>query len=131
MGIFKRLFGICQTQLPQAEDCWKYDGNVLKVDLTKVPELSNPGSAVRIEDKSLPERILVVHGDDNKWYAFKNKCTHGGRRLDPLKGEGQLECCSVGKSQFSYDGKLLGGSARKDIETYDTEIENDELTLKF
>jgi len=131
MSFIKRLLGICQTEIPQNVHCWNYDGKELTVDLSMAPEVSQAGSAMRIEGKTLPNRVLVVHGDDNEWYVFKNKCTHGGRRLDPLKGESKLQCCSIGKSEFDYQGNILGGSAKKNIVGYPVELNDKTLTVKL
>ena len=59
MGFFKRLFGICSTQLPENSECWSVDGQTLELDLDKAPELAAPGGAVRLEDKrkNLPGRV--------------------------------------------------------------------------
>ena len=113
MGLFRKLFGICDTPLPQDQACWKLDGGKVKIDLSKAPELSSQGGAVRLEDGGLPNRLLIFKGDDQKFYAFVNKCTHGGRRLDHK--EGKIRCCSIGQSTFTYDGKMMSGSAKSPI----------------
>jgi nitrite reductase/ring-hydroxylating ferredoxin subunit len=115
MGFFKRLFGICQTQPPQDPSCWRVTGDQVEVDLSRASELAEPNGAIRLEGPNLDKRILVIRGEDGQHHAYVNKCTHGGRRLDPLPGTNGLECCSVGKSRFSYDGKRIGGSAKDDL----------------
>lgn len=115
MGFFKRLFGICSTQPPADPGCWAVVDGRAVVDLGRAPELKDPGGAVRLEGGELARRVLLLRGEDGKLHAFVNKCSHGGRRLDPLPGAGKVECCSVGKSVFDYEGKLQSGSAKKDI----------------
>jgi nitrite reductase/ring-hydroxylating ferredoxin subunit len=128
-NIFQRLFGKCATQEPNDPTCWTYADGRLEVDLSKARELSSPGFAIRIESKNLPDRVLVVHGDDDKYHAFLNRCTHGSRRLDPVPGAGTVQCCSVGKTTFDYSGKVLSGSGKNDITTYPVRAEEGKLIV--
>jgi nitrite reductase/ring-hydroxylating ferredoxin subunit len=130
MGIFKRIFGICATQVPADSGCWSYSGGKLEVSLDKAPELSRKGGAIRLEGASLPKRVLVVHGQDGAFHAFPNRCTHvGHRRIDPVPGEDKIRCCSVGKSTFDYSGKLLSGSAKESLEPLAVESDGDKLVI--
>jgi nitrite reductase/ring-hydroxylating ferredoxin subunit len=126
-NIFQRLLGKCVTREPIERDSWRYSDGKLEVDLSKIPELSDPGSAVRLEGDELPERLLLVHGDDGEYRLFRNRCTHGGRRLDPVPGASTVQCCSIGKSTFDYSGKLLAGSAKDDLVVYPVQIEGKKL----
>jgi len=121
MGLLKRLFGICETSPPADESCWKVSGGKLEIDLGRAPELSKPGGAVRLEGDTLPERVLVFHGEDGDFHAFHNKCSHAGRRLDPVAGEPGVMCCSIGKSTFDYQGRLLSGMAKGDVRVFSIE----------
>ena len=130
MGIFKRIFGICSTKPPADPDCWSYDDGRLVVDLARATELNDPGGAIRLEGSRLPQRVLIVHGTDGQWYALPNRCSHiGHRRLDPVPGENVVQCCSVGKSVFDYQGNRLSGSAQQSIQPFEVEIENEKLTV--
>lgn len=119
MGIWKRIFGISDTFRPQDPDSWKVEGEQLILDLQRLPELHAPGGAVRLEGKSLARRLLIVHGNDGAYHVFENRCTHMGRRLDPLEGREQVRCCSVSKSTFDYEGKPVSGAARKPVHTFE------------
>ena len=130
MSIFKRIFGICATQVPANSACWSYGGGKLEVSLDKAPELSQKGGAIRLEGPSLPKRVLVVHGQDGAFHAFPNRCTHiGHRRIDPVPGEDKIRCCSVGKSTFEYSGKLLSGSAKESLEPLALESDGSKLII--
>ena len=48
-------------------------------------------------EAKLAVQVLIVHGEDGEYHALENKCTHAGRRLDPLPGRPEVECCSIGK----------------------------------
>jgi nitrite reductase/ring-hydroxylating ferredoxin subunit len=130
MGIFKRLLGICATQVPANSGCWTYANGKLEVLLDKAPELSQKGGAVRLEGPSLPKRVLVVHGQDGAFHAFPNRCTHiGHRRIDPVPGEDKIRCCSVGKSTFEYSGKLISGSAKESLVPLALESDGGKLVI--
>jgi len=93
--------------------------------------LSRLGGAVRIEGEVLSDPILVVLGDDGNYYAFKNRCTHGERMIDPVVGTMTLECCSVSKSTYDYDGNVLSGPAEGPLTSYALESLGDKLTVNL
>jgi len=128
-NIFQRILGICATKQPSDEDCWTFENGKIIVDLARAPELGRRNGAIRLEKKNLPERVLVIQGDDGKYYAFKNRCTHGKRRLDPMPGIQQIQCCSIGKSTFDYGGKKISGSAKEDIDIYMMTVEDGKLLI--
>jgi len=131
LGFFKRLFGICRTRPPRNPACWSNQINQVIVDLAKAPELNQPGGAIRLEGQGLPDRILVMRGDDGNAYAFVNKCSHGGRRLDPKQGTSTVECCSVGKSVFTYSGERVSGSAKKPVVTLTAREESGRIIISL
>jgi len=129
MKWLKRIFGISETPAPVNDASWEFANQVIKIDLTQMPEIANPGSAVRLEGKGLPVRTLIVHGQDGDFHAFANRCTHMGRRIDILPGADRIECCSVSKSTFDYGGQPLGGAARKPLQVFSTALTGTELTV--
>jgi nitrite reductase/ring-hydroxylating ferredoxin subunit len=131
MKILKRIFGICETKPPKNPDSWKYSGGIVEIDLSEVPELNEKNSAVCLEGKGLENRLLLVHGEDNAYYVFENKCTHAGRRLDPVSGQQLIQCCSIGKSTFDYTGANVSGSAKKPIKSFPVEKQNRALIIKL
>ncbi len=128
-NFFQRLFGIPATKKPKNPDCWNYSGGKLTVILNKAPELSNKGGAIQIEGGNLTERVLIIHGDGGQFHAFHNKCGHGGRRLDPVPGGLTVQCCSVGKSTYDYNGKVLSGSSKEPIKVYPVALEEGNLII--
>ena len=125
---FKRILGIPATSKPADSDCWTYADGKLTIDLKKAPELQKPGDAIRLEGGNLPERLLVVVGEDNKYHTFRNRCTHmGHRRLDSVPGTQTVQCCSVGKSTYDYEGNNVFGPAPDPIITYPTSVEGEQI----
>ena len=127
-NIFQRICGIPATPKFKSSNCWSFSNGKLTVDLKKVPELGTPGGTIRLEGGNLPERILVVHGEDKTFHVFRNRCTHmGHRRLDPVPGTNTVQCCSVNKSTYDLDGAKVHGTAPDPITTYPASIEDDKL----
>lgn len=129
-SFFQRLLGTPVTTEPNMKDCFHYDNGRLVIDLQKTPELQMAGGAVRLEGSSLPVRVLVVLGEDGKYRAYKNQCTHfGHRRLDPVPGTNTVQCCSMNKSTFSADGEKIFGPAPHSITGFPVERDQDTLTV--
>jgi nitrite reductase/ring-hydroxylating ferredoxin subunit len=128
---FQRLFGRCATGLPVDETCWSYGEGHVQIDLARALELGSEGGAFRLEGKGLPDRLLVFHGVDGELHAVRNRCTHGKRRLDPVPGEAHVQCCSIGKSTFDYDGHRISGSAKKDLEFLSLSVEGNSLRISL
>lgn len=129
MGLLKRIFGICETKPPSDARCWRYSGGKIEIQLDRAPELSNRGGAIRLEGKELPERVLILNGDDGNFHAFKNKCTHMGRRIDPVNGHGAVQCCSLSKSTFNYTGEMISGPAKGPLTSFKVESEDGKLII--
>ena len=127
--IIDRIRGISQTSLLDDPGAWEYADQMLVVALDKAPELAEAGSAVRLEDDQLPEPLLIVHGTDDEFYVFVNKCSHGGRKIDMV--DGQLKCCSLSGSEFAYSGKVESGTAPDPLTTYEVIVDGSELTIRL
>jgi nitrite reductase/ring-hydroxylating ferredoxin subunit len=129
MGIFKRIFGICETRPPASKDCWRYADGKVEIELQSAPELAGKGGAIRLEGGGLPDRILVIHGNDGEYHAFINRCTHARRRIDPLEGTSEIRCCSVSKSTFDYSGKVISGAAKNPLPVLSVEVQDSRLIV--
>lgn len=129
-NIFQRIFGISATPKPQDPGCWSYSEGKLTIDLKMAPELKQDGRAIRFEGGGLPQRVLVVYGEDEQFHAFRNRCTHmGHRRLDFVPGTNTVQCCSVNKSTYDFDGTKVYGPAPDSIISYPTESDGDKLVV--
>lgn len=131
MSLFKRIFGICETPLPQDGGCWSLVGDRIEIDLQRAPELQETGQAIRLEGANLPERLLVLRGSDGKFHVFKNRCSHFGRRLDPVPGKQEVRCCSMGQSTYDYSGNVKSGSARDAVEIFAVRLDQDRLIIEL
>ncbi len=131
MGLFARILGICKTQPPKDAGCWIYAEKKVEVALERASELSRPGNGIRLEGKGLPQRILLFYGTDGKFYAFRNRCTHGGRRLDPVPGTESMQCCSVFGSVFAYNGEKISGPAKGPLTSFPVEKRENRLIIRL
>ncbi|MEW6751810.1 MAG: Rieske 2Fe-2S domain-containing protein [Candidatus Latescibacterota bacterium] len=106
---FQRLLGIPATPRPADVACWTYVAGKVTVSLERAPELAGPRGALRLEGAELPERVLVFRDEAGIPHAVQNRCSHVGRRLDPVPGCELVQCCSLGKSTYRYDGVSVSG----------------------
>jgi nitrite reductase/ring-hydroxylating ferredoxin subunit len=128
-SLFQRLLGIPATAKPVDETCWQYTGGKLCIDLGKASELTPPGGVLRCEGRDLPQRVLVVHGEDGEFRAYHNRCTHQGRRLDPVPGTGTVQCCSMNKSTFDTGGNQIHGPAPQPVARFAVERDGGRLVV--
>ena len=131
MKFLKRLFGICETPLPGDPHAWSVKDGSVRITLSRMPELKTPGSGMRLEGKGLDPRLLVFHGDDGQYHAIANRCTHMGRRIDTIAGSHTIQCCSVSKSTFTYDGQPVGGAAKKPVKAYPVAQDGETLIISL
>jgi nitrite reductase/ring-hydroxylating ferredoxin subunit len=131
-SIWQRILGISATDKPRDKDGWDFESGQLTINLTRIPELTRAGTAVRFEGKNLPSRVLVVFDENKQYQAFQNRCTHlGHRRLDYVPGTQTVQCCSVNKSTYDFDGERIHGPAPRSIQAYPVEVEADELRIRI
>jgi nitrite reductase/ring-hydroxylating ferredoxin subunit len=125
--IFDRLRGVSKTPLLENDEAWDYSGNTLTLTLNLIPDLADPGGAVRLENDQVPEPLLIVHGADGSYYVYVNRCPHAKRKIDPT--DGKLECTSISRSTFDYAGEVLSGPAKSSLTTYAVELNGDQLLV--
>jgi nitrite reductase/ring-hydroxylating ferredoxin subunit len=126
-GFFKAVLGICKTP-PLDAGLWAVKGNQVTVRLGEATALAPVGGAVRLEGQGLASSVLIVHAGDD-YLAFENRCTHSGRRLDPVTGKNELRCCSVNHARFDYLGNKLSGPAKGPLKRYAVEKRGEELVV--
>ncbi len=126
---WQRLTGSCATPMPANNEGWTYKDGTLNIDLAQLIELTQPGTALRFEGKDLPKRILVVCGADGKYHAIHNKCSHMGRRLDFVPGTETVQCCSISKSTYTFDGKKIYGPRKVDVDSFSLSLEGNNLLV--
>ncbi|MGD8395185.1 MAG: Rieske (2Fe-2S) protein [Candidatus Eiseniibacteriota bacterium] len=128
-NLLQRIFGIAATGPPRDRGCWSYGDGAVTVDLARAPELVAVGGAVRLEGHELPERLLVVRANDGTYRAYRNRCEHGGRRLDPTPDGLSLHCCSLGRSTYDVEGNPVSGPAKRPVTVYPARVDAATLVI--
>jgi cytochrome b6-f complex iron-sulfur subunit len=128
MGFFKALIGICETP-PLDAELWASEGDQVTIRLGEAAVLAPVGGAARLQGKGLVSPVFVVHAGGDEYLAFENRCTHGGRKLDPVQGTRELRCCSIGHARFDYEGNKLSGPAKGPLKKYSVEKRGEELIV--
>ena len=125
-NIFQRILGIPATRPPGDGGCWRAEGSALIVDLDRASVLAAPGGALRIEG---PERVLVLHGEDGQYRAWRNRCGHKGRRLDPVAGTETIQCCSFNAATYGYGCQKLDGPGEEPVKAFPVEVQGRTLRI--
>ncbi len=115
-NIFQRLFCVTISPLPSDPGSFAVDGDRLTIRLDRARELEPVGGALRIEDPLLPDRVLVVHGEDDQFRAFRNRCACGGFRIDPVPGQEKIRCCTPMQSTYDYAGSPLSRTVNRSLD---------------
>jgi nitrite reductase/ring-hydroxylating ferredoxin subunit len=126
---FKRLLCIQVSPRPGNLACLDVSGDALTIDRSLAPELGDPGGALRLDDARLPDRILVVHGRDGTFRAYRNRCACGGFRIDPVPDEEKIRCCTLAQSTYDYSGRPISGPAKKNLDLLPTQVSAERLVI--
>lgn len=127
-GIFKSILGICETK-PLSPDLWSLEDGKVRVKVGKTSELSEKGGAVYLSGQGLSKPIIVVRTEGEGYLAFADRCTHFGRKLDPVPGEPLLRCCSLNHSTYDYEGKKTSGPGKKPLTRYSAALVDGDLLI--
>ena len=128
-GFFKSLLGICKTRELDASQ-WSFMGKEIRVQVEEIPELAEPFGAVYLKGRGLEVPVLILRSEDGRYLAFSNKCTHMGRKLDPVRGKEVLRCCSVSHATYDYQGNVMGGPAKGPLTVYEVTVSGNEIVIR-
>jgi len=129
-GFFKALFGVCETAKLSPE-LWSREGDTVRVKADQIPQLAADGGAVYLAGQGLDVPLLVLRRSEGNYLAVSNRCTHMGRKLDPVPGKEVLRCCSVSHSSFDHEGKVTGGPAKGPLTVYPAALEKGQLVVRL
>jgi len=115
--------------LPTEPGCYEVDGDRVSISLSRTPVLGQPGGAMRIEDERLPDRIIIVHGQDGEFQCYRNRCACGGFRIDPVPGEERMRCVTPMQSTYEQDGKPLAKHVEKYLDLLPVDVAEGQLTI--
>ncbi len=129
-SIYRGFMGKCDTN-ELDPGLWRLEDGTVRVKLSDATDLSMKGGAVYLQGEGLETPVLIVRTDDDRYLAFANKCTHGGRKIDHVASESKLRCCSIGHSTYDYDGNVIKGAAKGPIAKYQTEVSGSDLVVRL
>jgi Rieske Fe-S protein len=113
------------------QDAVDINDNQLRIDLSKEPTLSNVGGAVKIQDKAIPEGIIIARVEKDRIEIASLRCTHRGVELEYDQNNNRFECPSLGHSKFSLDGKNLSGPAKHPLKNYRASVKDGILIINL
>jgi len=128
MSIFKAVLGICETK-PLGSNLWSLEGSKVQVKLSQMPEPLPKGGAVYLRGGGLSKPVLLLRTEDDRYLAFEDRCTHFGRKIDPVPGEAKLRCCSLFHSTYDLEGKNISGAAKDPLTCYTVEQSDGDLVI--
>jgi Rieske Fe-S protein len=128
MSFIRSLLGICETK-PLGSNLWSLEGSKVQVKLSQMPEPLPKGGAVYLRGGGLPKPVLILRTEDDRYLAFEDRCTHFGRKLDPVPGEAKLRCCSLFHSTYDLEGKNISGAAKMPLTSYAVEQSDGDLII--
>jgi len=103
------------------------EGNLIRISLTAMPVLSQPGGAVML---SLPRKkeLVIVHWSNDEYVALSPTCTHRGCRV--RKVQQGFECPCHG-SRYDQYGEVIEGPATRPLARYPLQTQGDQLLLQY
>jgi len=108
------------------------DGRVC-LALAELRGLLGVGGAVKLTlagAKGEGRKLIVVRPGEADYRAFANTCTHNGKELDYVHGEGLFACCGR-SSRFNLAGDVLHGPADEPLLRYRVWREGTDLIIKI
>ncbi|MCX7877683.1 MAG: ubiquinol-cytochrome c reductase iron-sulfur subunit [Ignavibacteria bacterium] len=99
----------------------RISGDDLLVKLSENPSLSKPGGSVRVNDE-----IMLIRKSEAEFIAVKTICTHKGCDVEL---EGSKFVCPCHGSEYTIEGKVTEGPAKKDLTTYPVEFDSEKGTV--
>jgi Rieske Fe-S protein len=112
-------------------DAFAVADNVLTIDLAKETSLSQVGGCAKIKHSDIPDGIIIVRTDSDRFAIASSLCTHRGVELEYDHAQNRFKCPSLGASTFSMNGKNTGGPAKKSLKSYEASLRNDILTIRL
>ena len=88
--------------------------------------LTTTGGAVLVDIAN--DTVMVIRNSDTQVIALSAICTHAGCSMDYNASQHMLDCPCHG-SQFSTDGAVVQGPARRALKVYTATLANNVITI--
>lgn len=120
----------CQQQgsaLPTATVSSCSNGECIDLADTANKDLTATGGAMLVDTTS--DTIMVIRVSDSQVIALSAICTHAGCSMDYVAAQHLLNCACHG-SQFSTDGAVTRGPARRALQVYSTTFVDNMIVIR-
>jgi Rieske Fe-S protein len=107
------------------------EGQRVRVDLDKVPELAPVGGSVKIVDGKLRDGLIIVRETEHDYRAASIHCTHRGVEIEYRAEADCYQCASLGGSRFALDGEKLSGFAKGPLRSYPVTCSGNTLMIQL
>ncbi len=101
------------------------------IDTGKIPDLLNEGSAVKIIDSRINDRIIIANSGGNAITALSISCTHNGAEVEYIHDRKVFKCVSFNRAEFSLEGRSLDAMNLKTLASYPLRRQNEKLIISF
>jgi len=100
-------------------------GDDIIIKLSENRSLSKPGGSLRVSDE-----IMLIRKSETEFIAVNTICTHKGCDVEL---EGNKFVCPCHGSEYTIEGKVIEGPAKKDLTVYQTiyNPDNGTVTIKL
>lgn len=117
---------------PPAYEIAELNGKVeIIIDTAKIPGMLNAGSAIKIIDPKINDRIIIANPGDNKLIALSIACTHNGAEIEYKHDRKIFKCVSFNRAEFSMEGKSTDTMNLKTLASYPLRIDNEKIIISF
>lgn len=101
------------------------------IDTGKAFELLNEGSAVKIIDSRIKDRIIIANTAENDFKALSISCTHNGAEVEYKHDQKIFKCVSFNRAEFSLDGRSIDRMNLTTLTSYSIRRQNEKVIISF
>jgi nitrite reductase/ring-hydroxylating ferredoxin subunit len=103
--------------------------DTLFIDLQREKILSKQGNAVFV---SIPEQeieMIVIHSNNNEYFALERFCTHGRQVVSFNKKRNIVQCNGYNHSIFDLSGNVIKGPAPRALRSFRVVFKENRLEI--
>jgi cytochrome b6-f complex iron-sulfur subunit len=106
---------------PKAKGVSKTSGDDMVVKLSDNASLNKVGGSVKVSDE-----LMLIRNSETTFLAVRTICAHKGCDVEL---EGDKFVCPCHGSEYTIEGKVTQGPAKKDLKTFETIFDSDKGTV--
>ncbi|MCI0449773.1 MAG: ubiquinol-cytochrome c reductase iron-sulfur subunit [Chlorobi bacterium] len=106
---------------PEAKGVSKASGDDMVVKLSENASLDKVGGSVKVSDE-----LMLIRNSETTFLAVRTICSHKGCDVEL---EGNKFVCPCHGSEYTLEGKVTEGPAKKDLKTFETIFDSDKGTV--